>query len=374
MQSKDKLLIVTNLYPLPWQPTRATFNFQQFGYLEEHCQVSYLIPVAFADWWANRKQLPADQSKIRYVPYFYLPKFGRRFYGKLMQWSLSLFAGHWIRSTRANKVLGSWAYPDGVASQAIASKLNAEFYLKVHGSDINMHAQYPERANQITRIANASQGVLSVSQDLAEKMIKLGIDENKIRTIYNGVNLKKFTASEADTTEPYIVFVGNLKKEKGVLELLEGFSQIASKYAEISLRYVGSGPMLPVLKDKVKKLGLKDRVVFEGVKAHDELPEIIAKATILSLPSYNEGVPNVVLESMACSTPVVATAVGGIPEVVTEETGIIVPEISAKSVAKGLSAALDKEWDGTRIRQHAESFSWAKNTSLTLNLLKIKEK
>jgi len=77
---------------------------------------------------------------------------------------------------------------------------------------------------------------------------------------------------------------------------------------------------------------------------------------------------------MACSTPVVATAVGGIPEVVTDETGIIVPEISAKSVAKGLSAALDKEWDGTRIRQHAESFSWAKNTSLTLNLLKIKEK
>lgn len=374
MQPKDKLLIVTNLYPLPWQPTRATFNFQQFGYLEEHCQVSYLIPVAFPDWWANRKQLPADQSKIRYVPYFYLPKFGRRFYGKLMQWSLSLFAGHWIRSTRANKVLGSWAYPDGIASHAIANKLNAEFYLKVHGSDINMHAQYPERARQIKYIANASEGILSVSQDLAEKMANIGIDKNKISVIYNGVNLEKFTAREVDSLKPYIVFVGNLKKEKGVLELLEGFSQITSKYAEISLRYVGSGPMLSVLKDKVKKLGLEDRVVFEGVKAHDELPEIIAKATILSLPSYNEGVPNVVLESMACSTPVVATAVGGIPEVVTEETGIIVPEISAKSVAKGLSAALDKEWDGTRIRQHAESFSWTKNTSLTLNLLKIKEK
>jgi len=370
---KEKIVIITNLYPLPWQPTRATFNYQQFGYLEERAELFYLIPVAFPDWWKHRNEIKNQKPNIKYVPYLYIPKFGRRYYAKLMQWSISLVANSWIKKIAPAKILASWAYPDAVAAIEIAKKFKADFYLKVHGSDINMHATFHERAKQITAMANQAKGILSVSQDLANKMATMGINKDKIKVIYNGVNLKKFVPKPANTDSPYIVFIGNLKHDKGVVELLNAFSQISKNYPELTLKYVGSGAMLNKLQGITYQHQLQNKVIFEGTKPHEQLPEIIAKATLLALPSYNEGVPNVVLEAMACATPVVATTVGGIPEVVTDETGILAKEITAESIADCLKMALNKTWDHHAIRTHAEFFNWTKNTNELALLLDIKE-
>jgi len=370
---KDKVLIITNLYPLPWQPTRATFNYQQFGYLEERVDVYYLIPIAFLDWWKHRKEISPLKSNINYVPYIYIPKFGRRYYAKLMQWSICLMANSWIKKIAPTKILASWAYPDAVAAVEIAKKHKAEFYLKVHGSDINMHATFPERAKQITAMANHAKGILSVSQDLVNKMVAMDIKKEKIKVIYNGVNLEKFKPYTTNTDSPYIIYIGNLKHEKGVIELLNAFIQLHSNYPQFTLKYVGGGPMLGKLKNMVRQHQLENKVIFEGIIPHDQLPKLIGQATLLALPSYNEGVPNVVLEAMACATPVVVTNVGGIPEVVTVETGIIAKEITAESIAKCLQQALDKSWDHIAIRKHAENFNWEKNTKELASLLTLKE-
>jgi len=371
--AEDKVLIITNLYPLPWQPTRATFNFQQFGYLEARVEVYYLIPIAFPDWWKHRKEASAKKSNINYVPYIYIPKFGRRFYGKLMQLSISLMANSWIKKIAPTKILASWAYPDAVAAVEIAKKHNADFYLKVHGSDINMHASFPERAKQITAMANHAQGILSVSQDLANKMAAIDINKEKIRVIYNGVNLEKFKPDVTNIDSPYIIFIGNLKHDKGVMELMNAFIKIHHTQPKLKLKYVGGGAMLTKLQALVSQHQLENKVIFEGVIPHDQLPKLIGQATLLALPSYNEGVPNVVLEAMACATPVVATNVGGIPEVVTEKTGIIAKEITAECIATCLLEALNKSWDHTAIRAHAETFNWAKNTNELASLLALKE-
>ena len=178
---KTPIVIITNLYPLPWQPTRATFNYQQFTLLNEHYDVHMLVPVAFPDWFAHRKEINQKNTKLKIVPYFYTPKFGRRFYSKLMYFSLRMTAWKWLKKIAPAKILASWAYPDGVAAEKIANKLNADFYLKVHGSDINMHASFPARANQIAKVGNQAHGILSVSQDLANKMIDIGIKEDKMK-------------------------------------------------------------------------------------------------------------------------------------------------------------------------------------------------
>ncbi len=368
-----KIVIITNLYPLPWQPTRATFNYQQFSLLAQELDVHILIPVAFPDWFKHRKQVSSN-SKIKIVPYIYLPKFGRRFYSTLMYWSLKLTSWSWLKKINPSKIMASWAFPDGVAAQKLASDLNCDFYLKVHGSDINMHTTFPARCQQIVKMANNAKGILSVSQDLANKMIKLGIDEQKIQVIYNGVNLDNFTPNlkTTSTDAPYILFIGNLKKEKGVMELLHAFKIIFKAHPALTLRYIGGGTMLTELKNTAKSLSIIDKVVFEGVLAHDMLPSILANATLLALPSYNEGVPNVVLESMACGVPVVATRVGGIPEVVTENTGYLASEITAEAIAKSLNMALEKKWNIVEIRQHAEQFNWSKNITQLCDLLSIK--
>lgn len=371
---KTPLVIITNLYPLPWQPTRATFNYQQFTLLNEHYDVHVLIPVAFLDWWKHIKQIKQQNTKLKIVPYVYIPKFGRRFYSTLMYFSLRVTAWQWLKRIAPTKILASWAYPDGVAAEKIAKKFNADFFLKVHGSDINMHASFPARANQIAKMANQANGILSVSQDLANKMVDIGIQKDKISVIYNGVNLDKFTPSlkNDSSDKPYILFIGNLKKEKGVMELLQAFKIISKTHPTVMLSYIGGGAMLAELKNTAESLSIVDKVIFKGVLAHDMLPSILANAILLALPSYNEGVPNVVLESMACGVPVVATRVGGIPEVVTENTGYLANEITPEAIAKSLEMALDKQWNVNEIRQHAEQFNWSKNITELCDLLSMK--
>lgn len=368
---KAPLVIISNLYPLPWQPTRATFNLQQFSLLAEEFDTYILVPVAFPDWLKHRKEIPKVQTRIKIVPYFYLPKFGRRFYSALMYYSLRLSAWGWLKKIKPTKILASWAYPDGVAAEKIANKLHCQFYLKVHGSDINMHASFPERAKQIVNVANKAQGILSVSQDLANKMVNLGVEAQRIKVIYNGVNLEKFSPKSINKTTdtPYILFIGNLKKEKGVSELIEAFALIASTYPSLRLKYIGGGSMLNKLTAYAKQEGLEGRIDFEGVKPHEELPNILANAAILALPSYNEGVPNVVLEAMASGVPVVATKVGGIPEVLPETCGLLADSITAQAIAQQLSATLEKNWDRQVIRQHAQQFNWQRNISQLTALL-----
>jgi glycosyltransferase involved in cell wall biosynthesis len=368
---KSPLVIISNLYPLPWQPTRATFNFQQFSLLAQEFDTYILIPVAFPDWFKHRKQITKEQTRIKIVPYFYLPKFGRRFYSTFMYYSLKLMAWRWLKKLQPKTILASWAYPDGVAAEKLAKKLQCQFYLKVHGSDINMHASFPERAKQIVQSANQANGILSVSQDLASKMIDLGVEPQRIEVIYNGVNLDKFSPKNhinTDTT-PYILFIGNLKKEKGVVELLEAFKLIASEFPAFKLKYVGSGGMLSKLKTLAQQAKLESRIDFEGVKPHEQLPAILANAKLLALPSYNEGVPNVILEAMASGVPVVATRVGGIPEVLPKECGLLANSITAQAIAEQLTSALTQDWNTKIIRQHAEQFNWQRNINQLTALL-----
>ncbi len=366
---KQSILIITNLYPLPWQPTRATFNFQQFSLMAEQKNVHILVPVALPDWYKHRHLIDRDNDRLKIVPYFYLPKFGRRFYGALMYWSLQLVAGNWLKELKPTKILASWAYPDGVAAVKIAKSLQADFYLKVHGSDINMHANFPERAKQIVAMANQTKGILSVSQDLANKMVRLGINKSLIKVIYNGVDLIKFVPVAQLKSSEYLLFIGNLKKDKGVIELINAFNMIHDKYPALRLKYVGNGEMLAQLKALASTHSIENKVDFEGVKAHDQLPEILGNAKLLVLPSYNEGVPNVVLESMACAVPVVATSVGGIPEVVSKDCGFLATEITAENIAKNIELALNKEWDRNKIRAHAKSFTWQRNIEQLTRLL-----
>ena len=370
--NKKALTVITNLYPLPWEPNRATFNRQQFELLKADYKLSIIVPIAFPDWFAHRKELKQTEG-LRYVPYFYLPKIGRRFYSAMMFASIMLHSGLWLLRKKPQKILASWAFPEAVAASWISKLFKCDFYFKVHGSDINLHGKIPARAKQIVNASKRALGILSVSQALADEMVAMGINKEKIHVIYNGVDHQKFHLQDTTSnknTDDYILYVGNLKKEKGVLELLNGFAAISEKYPTLKLLYAGPGSLHNEISSQAKQLAISNKVTLLGSVDHHQLPELIGQARVLALPSYNEGVPNVVLEAMACGTAVLATNVGGIPEIVNEKIcGKIIIARSDSAVADGLDFLLSNVWDKEKIQLHSQQFSWQSNKHQLLKML-----
>ena len=375
--NKKSLLIITNLYPLPWEPNRATFNKQQFSLLDEDFTKSILVPVAFAEWFKNRKSFE-QSNNLRFVPYFYTPKFGRRFYSVSMFLSLLIHSGLWIKRKNIDIMFASWAFPDAVATSWLSKLFNTRFFFKVHGSDINEFAKIKSRSSQIKSAAQHATAIMSVSQALKNEMIDIGIQPEKISVIYNGVNHDKFSSDPSvplnnSPKNEYILYVGNLKRDKGIFELLEGFSQIHQQFPSMRLTYAGPGILKDDLLILANSLGVQHKVTFLGAVNHSHLPALMQNAKLLALPSYNEGVPNVVLEAMSCGIPVVATSVGGIPEVIDEAIcGVIIAPKNNEAVVQGLTSVLTKNWSKEKIKQHSLQFSWEKNKTQLIQMLTLK--
>jgi glycosyltransferase involved in cell wall biosynthesis len=223
--------------------------------------------------------------------------------------------------------------------------------------------------------------VIAVSAALKKEMISLGIPAEKIEVIPNGIDANRFRPIAMDTARQklhlgqigaLILAVGALIPLKGQELLIHAFARISMENSHLQLYILGEGPLRPTLEKLVLKLGLQDRVHLPGKKPHEELPFWFSAADVSCLPSAREGWPNVVTESLACGTPVVATRVGGIPEIlVSPDFGILVDQ-SIESIASGLSQALSKRWDREGISARVRERTWdtvAAEVDRTLNSL-----
>ena len=365
------ILVLTNLYPLPWEKNRATFNRQQFDRLGKVYRVFILVPIAWPEWLkrgAAQKQIcnAIDAGSIRYTWYLYIPKLGRALYGGMMFVSLLLNSFFWVRKKNVDLIIGSWAYPDGIAAYLLARLLGKKFILKVHGSDINVAAESKLRAWQIGFIASRSDGVLAVSNALKDRLLELGVAEEKVSVLYNGVDQQLFNVEScpANNAGSQVLYVGNLKKEKGVLELVAAFEQLLERHSQAKLVYAGAGECFDEIEALLKQKNLDQSVDLLGSVNHCDLPQLMGRATMIVLPSYNEGVPNVLLEAMASGKPVVATRVGGIPEIVEEGvTGILCAPKNISGLVEAMDQCLSKRWDTALIASHAKKFNWSDNTA-----------
>lgn len=368
--SPQRLVIISNLYPLPWELGRASFNRQQFALLESEYELSILVPVSFIDWFKHIKQVKQTKH-LRYVPFFFTPKVGRRFYSVSMFLSLLLHSGFWLKQRKPDVMLASWAFPDAVATSWLATLFGCRFFFKVHGSDIHLHGNVKARAKQIVSAANKAQAIISVSEELRNHMMTMGIAAKKIQVVYNGVDHVLFNHEcQREISAPYLLFVGNLKQDKGVMELLKAFTALAPAFSPYVLVIAGAGVMQEQMLRYIGEQGITGRVMMLGNVAHAKLPSLMQHATLVVLPSYHEGVPNVLLESMAAGTPVVATAVGGIPEIVKPDvTGFLVTPANVLDLTAALETALGKSWDHQAIREHALQFNWQKNKSQMKQIL-----
>jgi glycosyltransferase involved in cell wall biosynthesis len=272
----------------------------------------------------------------------FLPRLAHATWGPLYAASIATAVMRY--RDKVDVVLGSWAYPDGFAAILAARALGVPCVVKLHGSDINLVAKLPGPRRLSAWALPQAAKVVAVSRALADEVAALGVPRDRIALVMNGVDAELFrprdrAAARRELDLPagarIALYVGNLKVEKGVLDLATAWSEVADGVLVV----VGGGPAQRALADAVAPLG--DRVRLVGPQPLERIPLWMAACDVLTLPSHAEGTPNVVLEALACGRRVVATAVGGIPELITSDVlGALVPARDPKALAVALAHAL----------------------------------
>ena len=258
-------------------------------------------------------------------------------------------------------------YPDGVAAALLGRYFRKPFVITARGSDINLVANYLVPRKLIQWAANQACASIGVSAALTGTMSRLGLAASKLITMRNGIDLVRFKPMSKPEARkilgwapvPTLISVGNLVENKGHHIAIEALSQLEN----FNLVVVGEGPERQALEFLASRIGVNSRVAFAGRIEQMDLPVYYSAADILVLPSSREGWPNVLLEAMACGTPVVATDVGGVAEIVT--TNVAGRRLQKRS-SNELVAAVQSLWacypDGLAVRTHAESFGWQSTT------------
>ncbi len=375
-----KVLALGNLFPSPWDPRRSMFNRQQFEHLGRLCQLHVVGAVDFRQRLRPAGTVPPFQHlQARWFTFWHLPRIGREWQAACWLAALQARHGRWIRQQNFDCLLASWAYPDAVAVAALARRLDLPWVAKVHGSDINGLPAAGRRRRRVAQALAEADAVVAVSEALADGVRQLGVPEADVHVLYNGVDRQTFcpgsrsracAALGMDEDGRRILYVGNLKASKGCLDLLDALPALLASEPETRLVMVGDGPDRAAIKRRIAALGLDAVVSLPGAVAHRQLPDWFRASDLLCLPSHAEGVPNVVLEAMASGLPVVATRVGGIPEVLPDYAGLLVPAGDCAALGSALQQGLARTWDTARIVGHASRFDWSQNAERLFGILR----
>jgi teichuronic acid biosynthesis glycosyltransferase TuaC len=263
-------------------------------------------------------------------------------------------------------------YPDGVAAMMLGNYFNKPVVITARGTDISFIPQFPFPRRMIRWAAQHANASIAVCEALRRALIDVGAEASRTLTLRNGVDLDLFHPIDREAqrrklglTGFTLLSVGNLVSFKGHDLIIEALTQLP----ETKLIIAGSGPERISLETLAKMLGVSDRVTFVGILPQADLRDYYNAADLLVLASSREGWANVLLESMACGTPVVASNVWGTPEVVASpEAGMLMSERTAKGVAEAVMALRSAHPAREATRKYAEKFSWRDTTEGQIEL------
>jgi glycosyltransferase involved in cell wall biosynthesis len=266
------------------------------------------------------------------------------------------------RGWQCDVIDAHYLYPDGVAAAAVARELRVPLVVTARGSDVNLIAQMPAPRRRILAALERAQRVIAVSGALKRELVRLGVAAEKIEVLRNGVDTSLFRCTDRERirarldvgSTPLVASVGNLVTEKGHDLVLGAVARLPGVFAVI----VGAGPERANLVRQAEQLGIAQRVRWLENMPQADLAFLYGAADVLALGSAREGWPNVLLEAMACGTPVVASDVGGVREIIGDNVGEVVTTRDAQVFACAIERVLGRHLPRADVRAHAETFSW----------------
>jgi glycosyltransferase involved in cell wall biosynthesis len=370
-----KVLLFSNHYPASDAPTRGTYNRNIFNALARHAEVRVVGPMP---WWI-RLQRPRDLVFVQretgfgldaaFPAFWSIPRMVA-LHGHASFATLAPYLATVRRAFPWDVVVGSNAYPDGVGAADLAMISRVPLVQNVIGTDVNELGDVPFLGPQIRWALRRAERVVAVCAAMGERVVSLGVPRERVVAQLNGVDGEEFAPRDRaeararvgiDHAGPIVVFVGNVKIDKGAEVLVDATAQLVRRHGrgDVLVCVVGSGEHEARVAARVRELGLGDHVRLCGRQPHALVPWWLAASDVLCLPSFMEGCPNVVLEALAMGRAVVATRVGGIPEIVRDgETGLLVPPRDPEALADALAQALARPWDPAAQRASVPYLSW----------------
>jgi glycosyltransferase involved in cell wall biosynthesis len=282
-----------------------------------------------------------------------------------------------VASNRPDAVIGYWAHPDGAAAVRLARLLGVPSAIIVGGSDILVVTANGRRRRRIASVLQSADAIITLSRDLRTKILDLGVGVERVHLWERGVDacFVPGDRTEArrrlgvDLVGKLLVWVGRLVPVKG-LETLFSACQIALERGEhFRVHLVGDGPLRRRLEADRDARGLREMIVFEGTRDHDHLPDWFRAADLTVLPSWSEGLPNVLRESRACNTPFVASRVGGIPEIAGRSDRLFEPG-DALALADAICESLSELACRPDRVEPGRPLSWSESAAALVDILR----
>ena len=385
------ILVLTTLYPNNVQHRHGVFIENRVNELVKRypdAKVKVIAPVPYFPSWLPLPEYKKfsqvvtqeirNNIEIFHPKYLVIPKIGMNITPHfLYRTCLTSIKEIQHNGFEIDVIDAHYFYPDGVVASWVGKKINVPVMVTARGSDINVIPENKIAKKRIIQALHDVQASAAVSQALANEMVKLAPQASTPIVLRNGVDLDFFHPDavrprmpfKLEADEKLILSVGNLVELKGHHLVIEAISSLD----KVKLIIIGEGEEKQALQKLVEHLSLTERVYFTGNILQAELPGFYAAADALVLASSREGMPNVLLESLACGTPVIATNVGGSSEVITQsDMGKLLPERSAQCIAEALISLLTAGVSSKTVRCFSQVLSWEEVTKkqyASLNLL-----
>jgi glycosyltransferase involved in cell wall biosynthesis len=366
-----RIAVVTRYFPNSAQPTHGRSAYQTLRVLARQADVRVFYPnSAYPSLLKPRSRtyasLDASYSppdvNVSYYNYPALPLVSRPFNGWM---SARVLLPH-VRSFQPDLIFSFVLYPYAFAALKIGRALSVPVVAMGIGSDINRIGD-PISAWLTRTVLREADFVVTVSGDLRAKAVAMGASPLKTRAILNGCDLSVFHVNDRlearqrlhiDPDAEAVVYVGRMDVRKGLRELVDAAASLHPQRPGLHVYLVGEGPDKPEIESAIQARNAAGYIHALQSCAADDVAIWMAAADLVTLPSYMEGCPNVVLEALACGRPVVATNVGGIPEIMSGECGRLVPPRDPAALALALASVLDTTWDAAAISAQG-SRSWS---------------